>query len=114
MSEYTQEARKNLALWAETIDVDTFTEQYKSLEGVRDFQDALRETVEMIQGYSEIELKEKIEESKNSTLALTIDEILEEINDSKTTSCWSICEINLYKKEIGATLGIQKDLLGDK
>ena len=107
MSEYTQEARKNLALWAETIDVDTFTEQYKSLEGVRDFQDALRETVEMIQGYSEIELKEKIEESKNSTLALTIDEILEEINDSKTTSCWSICEINLYKKEIGATLGIQ-------
>ena len=33
MSEYTQEARKNLALWAETFDVDTFTEQYKSLEG---------------------------------------------------------------------------------
>lgn len=28
MSSYIQEARKNLALWAETIDVDTFTEQY--------------------------------------------------------------------------------------
>lgn len=31
MSSYIQEARKNLALWAETIDDDTFTEQYESL-----------------------------------------------------------------------------------
>lgn len=114
MSDYIQEARKNLSLWAETIDVDTFTEQYKSLEGVRDFQDALRETVEKIQGYSEVELKEKLEESKNSTLALTIDKILEEVNDSKTTSCWSMSEIDLYKKDNSAKLCVQKDLLGDK
>lgn len=35
MSNYIQEARKNLALWAETIDVDTFTEQYESLDHCR-------------------------------------------------------------------------------
>lgn len=35
MSNYIEEARRNLALWAETIDIDTFTEQYESLDHCR-------------------------------------------------------------------------------
>ena len=32
MSRHIEEARKNLAAWAETIDEETFTKQYEALE----------------------------------------------------------------------------------